>query len=912
MQSVMENKYARGSVWRKWDLHVHTPFSLNQEYGGNTDQVWEKFIQDLESLPEEFKVIGVNDYIFLDGYKKVIEYKKQGRLSNLDLLLPVVELRIDKYGNVNNNDAWKRVNFHVIFSNEVTAEQIEQQFLSAISHSHTLSPEHNSSDFSGVITRDSLADFGKKIKESSSITIPGSDISIGFNNITYGYDKVKSVLSSCTYFKDKFITAVGKTEWDALRWDGSIADKKSVINEADFVFISSESPEKLEVSKNKLIEQNVNSNLIDCSDSHHFANAIDSNSKPIKDRIGKCYTWIKADPTFEGLKQVIYEPEERLRIQANNPEYDFDKPYFEKISINGEVSVYNGQSLKIAKNEIVLNKNLVSIIGGRGEGKSTIINYLGHALNKIESDQLLTSDENFQIEHHKINDLEISDTDKKLFKSSDRKENQLSFVFIRQGELKEKTKDSLSDTLKKMLRLTETGFSKPLTTEISTVNNEIDSIERWKLDKNENGDLVNSIAFHEEIIRINKVLLDNLKNSKNKENIELYNNNLSDISASKKVISISDSILSKTKDYLEDIDRLISTSGIVGVFSKPDLNVYQNDIKQIKEAQNATIEKKTVENQAIKDSLLNNGVSGDLTTLLENTTKFQNIITDSENSIIEIQAKEKRLIELRKTRSGFGEKIKNDYGRQVSEVNQGWDNFLSNHTPKNKELITKILLSDNKLVVNGELNFDVDEFYKNLSDSLNKNTFKDINDLRQSYNITDINTWSDFIKNEFNDKYDSLNHKKQEFIDLFFSTEKRSKYIKSEAKIRYDSKDLSQLSAGQKGTAYLRIQLANSAFAEPIIFDQPEDDLDNKFIVNELITIFKELKKFRQIIIVTHNANLVVNADAEQIIVAKNDNESLSYITGSLENKEIQKYVCDILEGGKDAFEKRQKKYNMR
>jgi len=79
-----------------------------------------------------------------------------------------------------------------------------------------------------------------------------------------------------------------------------------------------------------------------------------------------------------------------------------------------------------------------------------------------------------------------------------------------------------------------------------------------------------------------------------------------------------------------------------------------------------------------------------------------------------------------------------------------------------------------------------------------------------------------------------------------------------------------------------------------------------------LVPIFKTIKKYRQVIIVTHNANLVVNADAEQVIVAENENESINYITGSLENINIRNKVWKILEGGKDAFRKREKKYNFK
>jgi hypothetical protein len=62
-------KYPRGSEWRRWDLHIHTPFSIVQDYGGNTEENWERFIAEIENLPPDVKVIGINDYIFIDGIK---------------------------------------------------------------------------------------------------------------------------------------------------------------------------------------------------------------------------------------------------------------------------------------------------------------------------------------------------------------------------------------------------------------------------------------------------------------------------------------------------------------------------------------------------------------------------------------------------------------------------------------------------------------------------------------------------------------------------------------------------------------------------------------------------------------------------------------------------------------------------
>ena len=120
----------------------------------------------------------------------------------------------------------------------------------------------------------------------------------------------------------------------------------------------------------------------------------------------------------------------------------------------------------------------------------------------------------------------------------------------------------------------------------------------------------------------------------------------------------------------------------------------------------------------------------------------------------------------------------------------------------------------------------------------------------------------------------------------------------------------------------------------PILIDQPEDSLDNRAIYNELVEYIKKKKTERQIILVTHNSNVVVSADAENVIVANqegNDSHNrdgmrFQYINGALEstmpnNKSekiilfsqgIREHVCEILEGGRDAFEKREQKYGFR
>src|ERR1035438_2859048 len=181
-----ENKFLRGSIWSKWDLHVHTPLSIVQNYGGDQDSVWEDYITDLENLPSNFKVIGINDYLFIDGYKKVLDYKSKGRLKNIELFLPVIEFRLDKF--VGTEGKLQKINFHVIFADKTLLDPdiIQQQFLNGLASKFKLVPGGMHS-WSGIINIESLADLGRSIKSSvapEKLEDYGSDLEEGFNNLT--------------------------------------------------------------------------------------------------------------------------------------------------------------------------------------------------------------------------------------------------------------------------------------------------------------------------------------------------------------------------------------------------------------------------------------------------------------------------------------------------------------------------------------------------------------------------------------------------------------------------------------------------------------------------------------------------------------------------------------------------------
>ncbi|MBL8416493.1 MAG: hypothetical protein JNM42_18880 [Propionivibrio sp.] len=249
----------------------------------------------------------------MDGYKKVLAAKAEGKLPNIDLLLPVIELRLDKFGG--SKSGLSRVNYHVIFSDEIKPEIIESQFLSALCSKYVLTPEFDSLRTSGnwaaVPTRQSIEDLGRQIIESVPVEERAKfyDPAIeGFNNLCLSLSAIQEVLKS-HYFAGKTLTAVGKTEWADIKWnDQSIADKKTIINSTDLVFISSATAAEWGKAKNSLTASGVNDRLLDCSDAHRYADSTD------KDRLAKCFTWIKADPTFEGLRQAIFEYASRVHV----------------------------------------------------------------------------------------------------------------------------------------------------------------------------------------------------------------------------------------------------------------------------------------------------------------------------------------------------------------------------------------------------------------------------------------------------------------------------------------------------------------------------------------------------------------------------------------------------------------------
>ena len=137
-------------------------------------------------------------------------------------------------------------------------------------------------------------------------------------------------------------------------------------------------------------------------------------------------------------------------------------------------------------------------------------------------------------------------------------------------------------------------------------------------------------------------------------------------------------------------------------------------------------------------------------------------------------------------------------------------------------------------------------------------------------------------------------------------------YVQPFFQLKMNGKPLSSLSPGERGALLLLLYLFVDMDDKPLIIDQPEENLDNESVYTYLVSFIRQAKKKRQIIIVTHNPNLAVVCDADQVIrmnIDKQNKNTVTFASGAIENPIINKQIVDVLEGTYPAFHNRDCKY---
>ncbi|MFH6946384.1 TrlF family AAA-like ATPase [Flavobacterium sp. FlaQc-50] len=982
--SIIINK---GSQWRKWDLHVHTPATLCSDYGGDTEIIWQRYFEELERLAVErnIKVIGINDYLFIDGYKKVLEYKKQGGLSSVELILPVIEFRLKEF--VGSKELG-RLNYHIIFADDslLKVDQIETHFLSNLRGKGNLDAFcPDSYTWGGVITRQTLIDLGNHIikgtPEEKRTNI--SPIELGFNNLNFELSKIQEILGEGsepnTFLKGKYFKAIGKAEWEDFRWENSALEKKSVINGTHFVFSASPTVEQAVKGKDALKKQNVSSRLMHCSDSHSFAKDInDTNSK----ELGHCFTWIKADPTFEGLKQIIYEPEERIKIQKEEPESE----KLDNLMID-EISFESLSDKMFTPMPIKLNKNLNVIIGGKSSGKSILLYKIGKTLYPNLDDEILKYKDSGDDRYRDLYDLRENDPtfnfNIKLFSGSKQsladRSTQSSILpsikYIPQNHLSNLVDKSRKNgaTLKVLIRnliLEDIPYKKKYDHFIDEIkkndvqrNRDIDYYFSLKEDvKKKEIDLANrgDVKAIQEGIEANKKKIELLNKLFSEEDLKKYN----ELVEQKNQLEIQENTLNldfeKVKNFNNDLKRIIIEQlnkkkivfdSIVTINIKEYYNLKYKQIEAIL-GELDSMEKDLLKNED-GDFLVENEFKKIINNLRKNSEKLNKDLIpfiEKQENRKQIEAIQKS-ISLDETKLSEIKQFQNDVDikkqtlfEQKQKIFIDFENNFKIYDQIIEELkprISSIEDQDDKVEIIGSVKYDFPKFYKllnELKNNINRFTNEGFEYLYPNENYTTALANVDFDKilNSLKELFNKIEDEKIVLKNSYSPKEACKRILKDyffdHWDVKSDNDDIHEMSTGKASFILLKLMIKLSKEKGPILIDQPEDNLDNRSVSRELVEYLKEKKKDRQIILVTHNPNIVVNADAENIIVAnqkgQNNMESSSpykfdYINGALENsfavieKEedllksmgIREHIADIVEGGKDAFKKREEKY---
>lgn len=913
----------KGSEWHIWDLHVHTPASIVQHYESGAEcDVWENFIRDLENLNKEVKVLGINDYLFLDGYKKVLEYKAKGRLQNIDLILPVVEFRISQFGG---NKQFSRVNFHVIFSDKIDADVIKAQFLDALQNKYQLSPEHSALRWGGVITRSNLEELGRNIIESlpeEEKVHYSSELVEGFNNLNLNYRDIINTLENAEqFFKGKYFTAIGKSEWADIKWnDSSIAEKKNIINSVDFVFTAAESIDSYTAALEQLKCSRVNSRLLDCSDAHRNSSSSD------KDRIGNCNCWIKAETTFEGLRQVLYEPEERLAVSIMRPQRKNSYQVIDYIELN-EQGFWD--------DVIQFNSNLNTIIGGRATGKSTLLKAIAAKQNNTE---LRTKDE-FVGKH--LDGVKVIWAD-----GNEHPDNHIDFFCQNYMHELAGNKAELNNVIKSIIE--EKDMHNSLSnyeTSNNMIKNQIAhdilaifqnrrTIDSIKSKIREKG---NKTGIVDEVFSLKKIQIELSKGAAmtDKELVQ-YQNQLNQIVIKEQLITSAKydvSLLERSLQYPVVNSEYLIQSGLEGLAFNNNRNLISSNFSKFQNK--STSDWKTVLEQITKDTndaikqLEQEIIEVRESDIYKKGLKFYADNKEITDLNLKIYEEERKVSEI--------ELLETKLQQQINEEERLFDSIINNH----------LRYFDNTKSVTDSLKFEIDGLVISMTRRLLKNEMKDflenalnqrsgdrqqyLAELVSGYEHNTKSTITKFLQKALDGDIVLKNsYEIQQVATRVLS----DSWFVLDFELLYQNDTFSQMSSGKQAFVILKLLLDFSAKKNPILIDQPEDSLDNRAIYNELVRYIIQKKKERQIILVTHNPNVVVSADAENVIVANqqgNDSQNengcrFQYINGALENTSlkqdtcpyilrsqgIREHVCEILEGGEDAFIKREQKYGIK
>ena len=681
------------------------------------------------------------------------------------------------------------------------------------------------------------------------------------------------------------------------------------------------------------------------------------------------FCWIKADTTFEGLKQVLYEPETRVHIGPTAPRYHDKSRVIKTVRLSNSEGWFDDV-------EIPLNEGLVSVIGQRGSGKSALAEVIAFAAGSQTTDDkdgfLRRADgllDGMRVELEWC-DGETTSVVLGEEQSDDTAVRYLSQKFVERLCSGDRPGQELIDEIENVIfshideseKLNASSFKdlRALKTEGTLAQGQRirDDIRRLIFEDSELHKKIRVLPEKEKRIKI-------LANEKTGLNRQMPRAKTSEEKSTQKALQEKRTKLwelqkaeGRDKLQLQKISNirteLSSFKGEMARFYselKPSLIEVGVPTKELAYYKPAFPEDpQQLLNKREKE--LNDGISKRLgtegesaaETILALGKEIANLGKKESNDkarTMRIEQIQRRIAAIDTETERLENEIKqikgSDQGRRntirtelVTAYREYFENLKKEQTTL-ADLYSSITIQKQALEFSICWEVDLETWLmrgEELFDQRRTIPYRNMDGLRKAAEEKLVPAWSsgdpDEIKRAMNDFLESFRAKDLPpsrymrtgiTVHDVFNWLYETKHIELNYGLKYNGTELEKLSPGTKGIVLLILYLGmDKSDSRPLIVDQPDENLDNESIYKLLTDYFKTAKSRRQIILITHNPNLVVNADSEQIIIANCErrNNGLPHITyeaGALENSQIRKQVCRILEGGTTAFRKREQRY---
>ncbi len=941
------SSYPKGSEWRIWDLHFHTKASYDCKYEASPEEIVKCFVEN------NIAVVAITDHHCIDIplYDAVSKLAGEHGIT----VLPAIEFLAETRGR-------EPIHFIGIFSEKSNITHIWGQLENCTKLKDIRGKQLNHNQV--------YCDFDETMDLIHAL---GGVVSVHSGTKHGSIENIKIDPPHCLTQKTDLAKKVDIFEIGAVK---NIEGYEKKV----FPALGQKKP------------------LILCSDNHDIRNYV------VKEKM-----WIKADPTFLGLKQAILEPS---RVYIGKKPLSLERrdenrlQYIESLRIDW-AQPYAGDLGQWFKDiHLEINPELVAIIGNKGSGKTALAEIISYLCNvhcdkdfvflnkdKFRKKNLaenfcasLTwragtiSEKNSLNEAIDANNVELvhfvpQNSFEKLCNDNEsefeRELNAVVFsriphterlgcasfddlvekqrVVLKQNKTKIKSDIyELNKRIKELESLFNIKIKNELDNKLKNINAEIKELEKIRPLEINTPVGSSSLSY----IELNDTYICVKKNIDEKElKIEKSNININSIST---IIGMFEAFESYIHSFKESIAVELSPHNLLfdDIFKysinyesiknklKNYKDVLNSDESLISDKKNATGEYIALRNE-IKDLLEHFVRESD-----EQLHNYNNYIEKKEkwelrNSSLKLEKEklQEKIAYIGDTTNDTPSDLKRDllHYRQlrikksleifhiICDEKLVYDNakkpierFMSTQklykVDKNFSITTGIVLSDNfsNTFVTSYINQAVTSVFRGKEGQEKIDSFMEKTDFTVEASLVEF---LNFFQNSLDTGGGYFYHnlfkkgKYDEFMDKLYSLD----FLDVRYALQMDNKQISELSPGERGSLLLIFYLLLDDREIPLILDQPEDNLDNESIANVLIPFIRQAKKRRQVIMVTHNANLAVVADAEQIIrvkIDKSQDNMFTFESGSLESKLVED-VVNVLEGTEHSFNMRKYKYTL-